>query len=138
MGDVVKVQFRDGVAQEVKDGDGAVKIGMAGDAPKPGTTIKIGGIVHSLNAHDGGITTQAPMRYETITPDVSADPLSDPRTPSGAPQDKTQMTANSTIKLNGLEVRVGELVRMGVLQPSPRGGFEWTPGNGPAQRGRNL
>jgi hypothetical protein len=137
MGDVYKVQMRNGEAQEVRDGE--VKIDVKGEQqPRPGTTIKIGGIVHSLNAHDGGITTQAPMRYETITPGESADPLSDPRSSSGAPQDRTQMTVNSTIKLNGLEARVGELVRMGILQPSPRGGFEWTPGHGPAQRGRNL
>jgi hypothetical protein len=135
MGDVYKVQMRNGEAQEVRDGE--VRVDVKGEQqPKPGTTIKIGGIVHSLNAHDGGVTTQAPMRYETITPAESADPLSDPRSSSGAPQDRTQMNEHSTIRYGGMEVRVGELVRMGILAPSPRGGFEFTPGNGPQPRGR--
>jgi hypothetical protein len=58
----------------------------------------------------------------------SSDPLDRGRTQAGAPVSRADLKPADLIKHEGVESRVSDLVSIGILKPSPSGGYEWNEG----------
>lgn len=117
----------------------------AAEAPAASTRVTIASEHQmGLNTADGRVIRRSITSLNMGERPQSNDPLDDPRSPTGSPQDRSTMTEDSIITVNGMELRAKEAVRMGLLSPSPRGGYEWSAGNGPVklgeprERGRSL